>query len=116
MDDPNQYLIYSRYLSNKGKYVQINGTPGEFFGGIMATRVARISMLEKKNFHLHLLEWKREELEDIAKIMRENKLKIRYEKMDFTYDDILGGFNKLKSRRTVGKIVYDINTTDSTTY
>ncbi len=48
--------------------------------------------------------------------MRENKLKIRYEKMDFTYDDILGGFNKLKSRRTVGKIVYDINTTDSTTY
>lgn len=115
MNDPNQYIIYSPYLSNKGKYVQINGTPGEFLGGIMATRVARISMFEKKNFHLHLLEWKREELEDMAKIMKENKLKIKYEKMDFTYDDILAGFNKLKSRRTVGKIVFDINT-DSATY
>ena len=107
-DDPNQFLIFNKYLSPSGKYVQINGTPKEFLGGILTTRLFRNECFEKNNFHLHLLIWKREDLEVIEKMVAEQKLVIKYETLLFNYDEIKNGFDKLKSRRTVGKIVFQM--------
>lgn len=107
-DDPNQFIIFNKYLSPSGKYVQINGTPTEFLGGIFTSRVFRNNFFEKNNFHLHLLIWNRQGLEEIEKMVAEQKLVIKYETLLFNYDEVKNGFDKLRSRRTVGKIVFQM--------
>jgi D-arabinose 1-dehydrogenase-like Zn-dependent alcohol dehydrogenase len=75
--------------------------------GIFTSHVVNVP-IEEKNYHLHLLNWKGEDLEELAKMASEGKLKVRKEVVKFTEDEVVNAFNKLKSRRTVGKIVIDM--------
>ena len=109
MEDENQRIKYAKFLNEQnGKYVQINGKPIEFMKGIFTSHVVNVPGVEDKNYHLHLLNWKGEDLEELAKMASEGKLKVRKEVVKFTEDEVVNAFNKLKSRRTVGKIVIDM--------
>ena len=107
-DDVNQREIFQSYLNNNGKYVQINGEVFPFARGIFATYISRSCNIEEKDFHLHLLKWNRKDLEELAKMVEEGKLTIRNEIVKFSEDEVIRGFDRLKSRRTVGKIVFDM--------
>lgn len=114
IDEKDQRPIYQDYLVEGGKYVQINGKSLDFLKGIVTSFIYRSDAIEEKNFHLHALQFKKNELEIIANIIKEGKLIVKHENHSFSYEDIKLGFDTLKSRRTVGKIVFEINT--STNY
>ena len=106
-EDENQREKYSQYLSHEGKYVQINGKPFEFALGILASYLVKPQGIEPKNFHLHSFHYEKAHLEEIAKMVMNNKLKVSVECIRFNENEIVNAFNKLKSRRTVGKIIVD---------
>lgn len=108
MEDEDQRKKYSKYLEKDGKYVQINGKIMEFAKGIFCSRVWNGNGIEDKNFHLHLLIWKKEDLEELAKMAKEGKYVVKKEVVKFNEENVLKAFERLKSRRTVGKIVVDM--------
>ena len=108
MEDENQREKYEQFLYDNGKYVQINGSSAEFTLGILDSYVFGAQVVEKKNFHLHVFHYCRRDLQEIAKMVRENKLKVKKEVVKFNEDEVNKAFDKLKSRRMVGKVVFDI--------
>jgi NADPH:quinone reductase-like Zn-dependent oxidoreductase len=109
-EDGDKELIYGRLLKpgNEGKYVTINGTKGNFLRGILKQNFKL--PVERKNFHLHLLEWNTKDLETLAKLVEQKKVKpIIHEEVGTINDaDIKRAFKELQSRRTVGKITFQL--------
>jgi len=82
-----------------GQYVAING----FIG----TWLRRLTIGMKANQHLVMCKTDTEILEYLAKMIDENEIKpVIADDMPFDADNVEKGFVSLKSRRTVGKIVF----------
>jgi NADPH:quinone reductase-like Zn-dependent oxidoreductase len=107
-EDPDQEPIYRKFLKNDGKWVAINGFVSTFARGILRT-FTKIN-LEKKDFHVSLLDWNTKDLSELAKMAEENKLKTHFKSYKLDKKDIDEAFNILGSRRAVGKLVFEINT------
>eukprot|EP00939_MAST-03C_sp_MAST-3C-sp1_P003744 g3744.t1 len=87
-------------LAAGGQYVALNGS------GMAWTRM--FLGLQEKNVHLFLTKQNRADLGTLAKIMDEHKLKpIIAITLSFSRVSVNKGFQALKGRRTVGKIVFD---------
>ncbi len=106
-EDPDQELIYRRFLKQDGKWVAINGSVSNFSRGILRT-FTHINF-EKKDFHVTLLDWNTKDLTELAKMSEENKLKTHFKTFSLEKKDVEKAFDLLKSRRTVGKLVFEID-------
>jgi NADPH:quinone reductase-like Zn-dependent oxidoreductase len=106
-EDPDQEPVYRRFLKEDGKWVAINGSVPNFTKGILRT-FAKIN-LEKKDFHVTLLNWNTEDLTELARMSEENKLKTHFKTFKLEKKDVDEAFDLLKSRRTVGKLVFEID-------
>ena len=108
MEDENQREKYEQFLNDNGKYVQINGQSSEFTLGIVDSYIFGAHVVEAKKFHLHVFHYCRKDLDEIAKMVKENKLKVKKEVVKFNENEVNKAFDKLKSRRMVGKVVFDV--------
>lgn len=87
---------------NTGEYTQINGPPGDWarlFSGKMKPH--RTLILTGSNG--------RSELEEIAKLLSTSVVKPHLNEFTFDEKGVADGFELLKSRRTKGKIVFNMN-------
>ena len=101
LEDPNQEEIFRSCLKNDGKYVAINGRAVDFLGGF--------TKWERKDYHCHILKWNRDELEIMKKMVEENKLKPKISEIySLEKQNVKFAFEKLRSRRTTGKICFEI--------
>lgn len=106
-EDPDQEPIYRRFLKQDGRWVAINGSIHKFFLGILRNFL-KIN-LEKEDFHIALLLWNNKDLAELAKMCEEDKLKTHYKTFKLEKKDVDEAFKSLQSRRTVGKLVFEIN-------
>jgi len=85
-----------------GQYVPINGTK---------TMWARAQLnLQAANTHLFLCDVNTKDLDSLSKLVAEEGLRPVISKtLPFTTKDVEAGFEHLKARRTVGKIVFDLS-------
>lgn len=84
-----------------GRYVPINGSGTMWFRSAIKWQAA--------NTHLFLASFNTEDLNTIAKLASEDGLRpVISETLPLTSETLDGGFKKLKGRRTVGKIVFDM--------
>jgi NADPH:quinone reductase-like Zn-dependent oxidoreductase len=104
-EDSNQEIIYKRFLKADGKYVAINGDSKDWSKAILKKMCCNF---ERKNFHLLMLNWNTEDLELLKKISEEGKLRSKYSTFQFDRLSVNEAFDKLKSRRTVGKLIFEI--------
>lgn len=65
--------------------------------------------IEPENFHYNFGSMDSYYLEIASKMIEEKKLKFYYEIFNFDKKGIVNGFQIIESRRTKGKIVYEIN-------
>ena len=70
----------------------------------------KISIFEPKNCHYNFGSLDNKYLEIAANMFAKKKLKVYYQKFIFDKKEIMNGFELIKSRRTKGKLVYEINT------
>ena len=105
-EDDDQNLKYGHLLKNDGKYVAINGKGMDFPKSII--RKLTGCNFEKPNFHLTMLDWNNEDLEILRLMAEQGKLKTKIKKFNFEEKDVIDAFDQLKSRRTIGKIVFEI--------
>jgi len=99
-DDADQEKIFGSNLSNTGYYVATNT-------GDMLNFARSMIRLEKSHYHLHMLKWNTADLDTLRELVESNKLKpLGCE--TYHLNDINVAFDKLKSRRTVGKIAFEI--------
>ena len=107
-----QYEKYKILLkTNIGKYVVVNGTMKErIFGALQVLFQNKINIFEPKNFHYHFGSLDNKYLEIAANMFAKKKLKVYYQKFIFDKKEIMNGLELIKSRRTKGKLVYEINT------
>jgi NADPH:quinone reductase-like Zn-dependent oxidoreductase len=104
-EDSNQEIIYRKYLNQNGKYVAINASPADWIKGLLA----RLGLnFQRKDYHLLLLDWNTKDLNEIKKMIEENKLRSNYQSFELNNTNVNSAFDLLKSRRTVGKIVFEI--------
>ena len=103
--DSNQEIIYQRFLKLDGKFVAINGNAKDWTRAFLFKAGIKF---ERKNYHLLLLNWTTEDLELLKKISEKGKLKSKYTTFQLDRLSVNEPFEKLKSRRTVGKIVFEI--------
>lgn len=104
-EDSNQEVIFKKFLNSNGKVVAINGGPSDWIKAF----TSKIYNVERDNYHLLLLNWNTEDLELMAKFSDENKLKVEIAdtyKLDVNQVGL--AFEKLKGRRTRGKICFEI--------
>ena len=104
-EDSNQEIIYQRFLKLDGKFVAINGNAKDWTRAFLFKAGIKF---ERKNYHLLLLNWTTEDLELLKKISEKGKLKSKYTTFQLDRLSVNEPFEKLKSRRTVGKIVFEI--------
>jgi NADPH:quinone reductase-like Zn-dependent oxidoreductase len=105
-EDEDQEKIYRKFLGPNGKYVAINARPSDFARGIISISGINI---ERKDYHVTLLRWNTEDLNLLGKMAEEGKLRSKFTSYKFTSEDIRNAFGQLQSRRTVGKLVIQIN-------
>lgn len=88
-----------------GQYVAINGSMGMW--------IRKFTIGCQKNQHLVLCNTNSKDLNFLAGLVDEGKLKpVIAELLPFDKENVEKGFNLLKSRRVVGKIVFEINKTE----
>lgn len=109
--DGDMHKKYIQYLSNEGKYVQINGDMITLIKGVLASKYPCFKGLEPKNFHLHLMNFDTCQiaLKRLDELFIENiNMQVKLERLGLNQNDLKTGFEKLQSRRTVGKIIFEI--------
>lgn len=107
-EDGDLYPAYGSLLNHEnGKYVAINGTGKHFFQSILS-KICKKSF-EKPNFHITLLDWNTKDLNTLTEIAESNKLSTKVNIYSFNETQINEAFSELKSRRVVGKIVFELN-------
>lgn len=88
-------------LKTDGQYVAINGSAS------MWLRTFTIG--HKKNQHLMMMDKSASDLDHISSLADEERIKpVLAKTLPFNQEAVTEGFDLLKSRRTVGKIVFDI--------
>jgi len=89
-------------LRTNGQYVAINGSPG------MWLRTFTIG--HKKNQHLMMMDKSAADLDFLSSLADQEVIKpVLAKTFPFSSSGVDGGFELLKSRRTVGKIVFDMS-------
>lgn len=108
-DDPDQEVIFRKYLKENGigKYVAINGHVGDFTKTILRTLTG--INIERKDYHITLLNWNTDDLNTLSTMLEEGKLKSKYQTFSLSQEEVVTAFDLLQSRRTVGKLVFAIN-------
>ncbi len=106
-EDPDQFHVYKKFLKEDAKWVAINGSIFDFLKAIFRAFLG--INLEKKNFHITLLKWNTKDLNTLSKIAEERKIKTHIKLFKLNDSDVKDAFNILKSRRTVGKLVFEID-------
>ena len=105
-EDGDKQKVYNKYLNENGCYIKINSDNIlEFFKGILNSN-CHINF-ERKNNHVHLLKWNLKDLTILYNIFNEGHLTVSTDIYQFNLENIKEGYNKLKSRRTKGKIIYE---------
>jgi NADPH:quinone reductase-like Zn-dependent oxidoreductase len=106
MEDPNQEPIYKPFLKQDGKYVAINGSFSDFLRGIL--KKLKLN-LERESYHCHLLDWNTEDLKTLAYIADCDEIKpMISHKFSLNLQNVQEAFDLLRSRRVIGKIVFEI--------
>lgn len=102
-DDEDQEKTFLQYLKPEGNWVAINSkNPIDFVRGM-------IGFEKRKNYHLLLFNWNTKDLEYLSNLVEERKLKpLSTEVYQLDEKSVNDAFNKLKSRRTIGKICFEI--------
>ena len=104
-EDSNQEEIFKRFLSKDGNLVAINGYPSDWFKAF----VSKIYNIERSNYHLLLLNWNTSDLDLMSNFSNDNKLKVEIaETFKLDVNQVGLAFEKLKGRRTRGKICFEI--------
>lgn len=113
--DGNMQNRYINFLSNDGKYIQINGGVLENIKGYLVSYYPFLKNLETKNHHLHYMNFNscQNALKKLDEIFRDNdNVHIKLEKFELNNDGLKAGFDRIKSRRAVGKIIFEIKPKD----
>jgi len=100
----NQEIIFTPYLAENGKYLAIS------YVSIVDFFRSRIGC-DKNNYHCILSLCKSEILEELSKLIESNLLKpmpLGLQKFEFNEVNVNKGFDILRSKRAVGKIVFEI--------
>ena len=115
-EDPDYEPSTRPLLKNfSGKYEAINGSPLDWTRGILDKFVGTPlfgtrGIFQRKNYDLFLVTPKRENLAQIQSMFDKELLK--HAPLDkifkLTEDDVNRAFTRMKSRRTVGKIVFEL--------
>jgi len=99
------YIAKSLTLLRKGEengiYVALNGPPSSW--------MRLVTGMEKPNQHIILCKHATEDQESILHLMDSIQAKPLLNVMDFSEAEVFKGFDLLHSRRTKGKIVFDIS-------
>ena len=109
--DGDMHKKYIQFLVDGGKYVQINGDNSTLIKGALASKYSCFKGLEPKNFHLHLMNFDSCQIsfKRLDEIFRDNSsAHVKLEKLGLNYEDLKTGFDKINSRRAVGKIIFEI--------
>lgn len=112
-EDPDQEPIYSPYLDLNGKYVAINGARYKFPAGYFNSRVMKCEWLEKKNYHLHILQWNQHYMSLLGQMMGDRRLVPNIEVFPFDESNVNLGYGNLKGRKVKGKIVFEVSKPDT---
>ena len=100
-EDADQEVIFRKYLKGTGKYVAINGARSDMIRGQLGC--------ERQGYHCHLLKWNTEDLNDLRDLVENNLVKIMsIQTFRLTQEDIDRAFGLMASRRTVGKLSFEI--------
>eukprot|EP01068_Selenidium_serpulae_P004789 Selendium_serpulae@DN3749_c0_g1_i1.p1 len=94
--------ILKPLLTSEGQYVHINGTVGDW------TRM--LTNMQAKQQHLVLAKFNSADLAEVARLLLSVEAKPIVEVKTFDPEGVTNGFDALKSRRTKGKIVFDVGT------
>ena len=105
-EDGDKQKVYNKFLKENGCYIKINSDSILEFGKGILNSYCHINF-ERKNNHVHLLKWNLKDLEQLYNIFNEEQLTIFTDIYQFSLENVNEGFNKLKSRRTTGKIIYE---------
>jgi len=105
-EDGDKQKVYNKYLKENGYYIKINSDSILEFGKGILNTYCKINF-ERKNNHVHLLKWNLNDLQLLYKIFNEGQLEIIVNEYQFNLENVKEGINKLKSRRTTGKIIYE---------
>eukprot|EP00957_Ditylum_brightwellii_P055398 4198420-Ditylum_brightwellii.AAC.1 len=92
----------SLLIPDSGEYVQLNGPTSVWLKGLMLKRLAQ-------HQHLIITDMNTADLEEVLLSLKEINVKPLMNVMPFTEEGIKEGFDLLKSRRTKGKIVFDLS-------
>ena len=105
--DGDQFEKYGKLLNKNGKYVGINGPIGKFFIGVIMSYFNYKSFEGGRHIHFYMKN-RYKDFEEIKKIVEEGGVKPNINVREFNKDEVIKGFDELKSRRTKGKIVFEI--------
>ena len=65
--------------------------------------------MEREGYHCHLLNWNREDLNDLRDLVENNLVKImNIQIFKLNQEDVDKAFDMLKSRRVTGKLAFEI--------
>lgn len=99
--------LYSTFLGEDGKYVAINGNKLSMFIAIVSS-ITGIN-LGKASYHISILNWNRENLTNLKQMAESDSFRTRCTEYSLNNEDVRKAFEKLESRRTVGKIVINLS-------
>ena len=106
-------LKYGKYKillkENIGEYVVVNGTFKQKIFGALQLLIGQRFKIEPKHFHFNFGSQDFNYLELAVKIIKEKKLKLLFEPHDFDKKEIISCYEIIKSRRTRGKLIIEIN-------
>ena len=106
-EDPSYEPLSRKLLKPGGMHVAINGVDGDWMRLIGTTRLG-INM-HRKDFRLFTSHPDGEQLAQLAAWVAEGKLKVLLEaRVAFEEGAVLAAYDKLKARRTKGKLVVDV--------
>lgn len=104
-DDSNQEIIFKRFLNENGNVIAINAVPSDWIKAF----ASKIYNVERSNYHLLLLSWNTADLEQLANLSNEDRLKVEIaDTYRLDLNQVNFAFEKLKGRRTRGKIAFEI--------
>lgn len=107
--DKDQYPIYSQFLKEDGKWECINGKIFVLLKALLVARlIGKTKIFDPKNKHCHFLTHNKKDLNLLKQMIEEGAVKTVIDVLPFDKKGIASGFEKLKSRRTRGKIVIEV--------
>ena len=105
-----QYDKYKTLLKeNVGEYIVVNGTLKQKIFGVLQLLIGKRFKIEPEHFHFNFGSQDSKYLEIAVKMIEEKKLKLLFEPHDFNKKEIISCYEIIKSRRTKGKLIIEIN-------